>query len=163
MNQITCIACHKQIFRGERVLSAEFGTIIQSPKSQRDTIQGYAVDIVHFACIPVYMGHISGNEMSEAVRAHLRQEIRKEVVADLREEIKAEVYDELLDEFGKTCAVCHAELEESIAEDSDPVVQSAVVTGQQEQLFQPPPPPVMPQLPLPPSPFGPVFPVNFQK
>ncbi len=162
MSQITCIACHKQIFRGERVLSAEFGTIIQSPKSQRDTIQGYAVDIVHFACIPVYMGHISGNEMSEAVRNHLRQEIRKEVVTDMREEIKAELYDEMLDEFGKTCQVCQGELDESVHEDSDPVVQSAAVVGQQP--FQPPTPPALPQFQVPPiSPFGPVFPPNFTK
>jgi hypothetical protein len=109
------------------------------------------------------MGHISGNEMSEAVRSHLKQEIRKEVVADLREELKAEVYDEVLDEMGRTCAVCQAELEDSVAEDADPIVQAASVSGASD--FQPPAPPMFPQPPpLPPSPFGvPPFPPNFTK
>lgn len=88
------------------------------------------------------------NEVYDSIRDFDRQEIRKKVVAELRDELRQEVYDEVVDELGKVCAVCHVELDtgEEDEEDQDPIVQSAMVVG--DQLMQPQP------IPLPPSPFG---------
>lgn len=140
MSQLTCISCQLPIYKGQRAISLEFGQVEQSSKSQRDIIKGYAIDTIHFGCIQDYLGRIDG-ELYDSIIAHHKQVIRKQVVTELRDELKQEVYDELVDEMGRTCAVCQAEIDEGMAEDEEdmaPIVQGAMIQG---------PPP------LPPSPF----------
>lgn len=148
MSQLTCLACQLPIYRGQRAISLEFGVVEQSEKSGRDVIKGYATDKIHFGCIHTYMSRIN-NEVYDSIREFDRKEIRKQVVAELRDELKQEVYDEVTDEMRTMCAVCQSELDDE-EEDLDPVVQSAIVRGENPD-DQPTP---LPPTPLPPSPFG---------
>jgi hypothetical protein len=135
---LTCLACQLPIYRGQRAISLEFGQVEQSQKSQRDIIKGYAVDTIHFGCIQDYLGRIDG-ELYESIMAHHKQVIRKQIVIEMRDELRQEIYDEVVDELGRTCAVCHDEIEEAGEEDDnekeeedpDPIVRSAMVQGPQ--------------------------------
>jgi len=154
MTQLTCIACTLPIYRGQRAISLEFGQVEQSQKSQRDIIKGYATDTIHFGCIQEYLGRIDG-ELYNSIIEHHKKIIRKQVVEEMRDELKQEVYDEVVDELGRTCSVCHDEIEEVMEgeeeeeeveeEDPDPIVQSAMVQGPQL--------PTPPWSPFPPNPF----------
>lgn len=153
MTQLTCIACTCPIFKGQRAISLEFGQVEQSQKSQRDIIKGYAVDTIHFGCIQDYLGRIDG-ELYDSMMAHHKQVIRKQVVADLRDELKQEVYDEMVEEMGRTCAICQAEIDEGMAEEdtcdecAGPNADVGPLHEDHCSKYD-----VKPHIPLPPSPF----------
>jgi hypothetical protein len=154
MANLTCIACQNTIYRGQRAIVLEFGTVAQSEKSGRDVVKEYASDTIHFECIQTYLGNIDG-EMYEAIMKYHKTAIRREVVEELREELRQEVMDEVIDTMGRTCAVCNDEIKEMGAEDDDRLVQTAKVTGPPPPMFFPAPPldPPLAQPPIPSWPY----------